>query len=80
MRGQAPFLLHEPATELVRGGCEPGNWAVRGQLLTRVSVTYAVKTFAIRYYVHKRRVRPAVLGHLEGSIDENGVLGYRLVK
>lgn len=37
-------------------------------------------TEAIREYLHRRRVRPAVLGHLEKSIDENRRLGELLAK
>ena len=37
-------------------------------------------TEAIRDYVQRRRVRPAVLGHLERSLDENQELGRLLAQ
>ena len=37
-------------------------------------------TEAIRDYVQRRRVRPAVLGHLEQSLDENQELGRLLAQ
>ena len=39
-----------------------------------------VLTDAIRDYVRKRRVRPAVMKHLEDSIRDNEELGHRLAK
>ena len=39
-----------------------------------------VLTEAIRDYVQKRRVRPAVLTHLNESMDENDELGHLLAK
>ncbi|MDH5777107.1 MAG: hypothetical protein OEZ33_02745 [Gammaproteobacteria bacterium] len=39
-----------------------------------------VLTDAIRDYVRKRRVRPAVLQHLEDSIRDNEELGHLLAK
>ena len=35
---------------------------------------------AVADYVRKRRLRPAVLSHLEDSINENEELGQRLAK
>ena len=35
---------------------------------------------AIREYVHRRRVRPVVLKHLEESLAENEELGRRLAR
>jgi hypothetical protein len=35
---------------------------------------------AVADYVRKRRLRPAVLSHLEDSISENEELGQRLAK
>jgi predicted transcriptional regulator len=35
---------------------------------------------AVADYVRKRRLRPAVLSHLEDSMSENEELGYRLAK
>ena len=35
---------------------------------------------AVADYVRKRRLRPAVLSHLEDSINENEELGHRLAK
>lgn len=37
-------------------------------------------TEAIRDYVRRRRVRPAVMDHLETSMDENEELGRRLAE
>ena len=37
-------------------------------------------TEAIRDYVHRRRVRPAVLDHLADSMDDNDELGHLLAK
>lgn len=37
-------------------------------------------TEAIRDYVRKRRLRPAVMDHLEDSIRENEELGHRLAR
>ena len=37
-------------------------------------------TGAIRDYVRKRRLRPTVLDHLEGSMAENEEFGRRLAK
>jgi len=37
-------------------------------------------TEAIREYVHRRRVRPAVLEHLERSVAKNEELGRRLAR
>lgn len=37
-------------------------------------------TEAIREFVRKRRMRPAVLEHLEASMDENEELGKRLAE
>ncbi len=37
-------------------------------------------TEAIRDYVRKRRLRPAVMSHLEDSINENKELGKLLAK
>ena len=37
-------------------------------------------TEAVADYVRKRRLRPAVLSHLEDSIDENEELGRRLAR
>jgi predicted transcriptional regulator len=37
-------------------------------------------TEAIRDYVRKRRLRPAVMDHLEDSIQDNEELGQRLAK
>jgi predicted transcriptional regulator len=37
-------------------------------------------TEAISDYVHRRRVRPAVLDHLADSMDENDELGHLLAK
>ena len=37
-------------------------------------------TEAIRDYVRKRRLRPAVLEHLEDSMQENEELGRRLAR
>ena len=37
-------------------------------------------TEAIGDYVRRRRVRPAVLGHLKDSISENEELGRRLAE
>ncbi len=37
-------------------------------------------TEAIRDYVRKKRLRPAVLSHLEDSIEENEELGKRLAQ
>ena len=37
-------------------------------------------TEAIRDYVQRRRVRPAVRGHLEQSLDENQELGRLLAQ
>lgn len=37
-------------------------------------------TEAIRDYVRKRRLRPAVMEHLEESIQENEELGRRLAR
>lgn len=39
-----------------------------------------VLTDAIRDYVRKRRVRPAVMRHLEDSIRDNEELGHLLAK
>lgn len=39
-----------------------------------------VLTDAIRDYVRKRRVRPAVMQHLEDSIRDNKELGHLLAK
>lgn len=39
-----------------------------------------VLTEAIRDYVRKRRVRPAVLQHLDDSMRENDELGHLLAK
>ena len=39
-----------------------------------------VLTEAIRDYVRKRRIRPAVLQHLEDSIRDNEALGHLLAK
>jgi predicted transcriptional regulator len=35
---------------------------------------------AVADYVRKRRLRPAVLSHLEDSMSENEELGHRLAK
>ena len=35
---------------------------------------------AVADYVRKRRLRPAVLSHLEDSMNENEELGHRLAK
>lgn len=37
-------------------------------------------TEAISDYVRKRRMRPAVMDHLEDSITENEELGHRLAR
>lgn len=37
-------------------------------------------TEAISDYVHRRRVRPAVLDHLADSMDDNDELGHLLAK
>ena len=37
-------------------------------------------TEAMRDYVRKRRLRPAVMDHLEDSIQDNEELGQRLAK
>ena len=37
-------------------------------------------TEAIREYVRRRRVRPVVLRHLDGSMDENERLGKLLAR
>ena len=37
-------------------------------------------TEAIRDYVRRRRLRPAVMDHLEDSIEENEELGRRLAR
>lgn len=37
-------------------------------------------TEAIGDYVRKRRMRPAVMEHLEDSIEDNEALGQRLAK
>lgn len=37
-------------------------------------------TEAIREYLHRRRVRPEVLRHLEDSMNENEELGRRLAR
>lgn len=37
-------------------------------------------TEAISDYVRKRRMRPAVMNHLEDSIEENDELGRRLAR
>lgn len=37
-------------------------------------------TEAIRDFVRKRRLRPAVMNHLEDSMDENEELGQRLAE
>ncbi len=37
-------------------------------------------TEAIRDYVRRRRIRPAVLDHLKDSMDENDELGRLLAK
>jgi len=37
-------------------------------------------TEAVRDYVRRRRVRPEVLKHLEGSIEDNRELGKRLAE
>jgi len=37
-------------------------------------------TEAIRDYVRRRRLRPAVMDHLEDSMDENEELGRRLAE
>jgi predicted transcriptional regulator len=37
-------------------------------------------TEAIREYIHRRRVRPEVLRHLDSSIAENEELGRRLAQ
>ncbi len=37
-------------------------------------------TEAISDYVHRRRVRPTVLGHLADSMDDNDELGHLLAK
>ena len=37
-------------------------------------------TEAIRDYVRKRRLRPAVMDHLEDSMRENEELGHRLAR
>ena len=39
-----------------------------------------VLTEAIRDYVRKRRIRPAVMQHLENSIQDNEELGHLLAK
>jgi len=39
-----------------------------------------ILTDAIKDYVHKRRVRPVVLQHLEDSIRDNEALGHLLAK
>lgn len=39
-----------------------------------------VLTEAIGEYVHRRRVRPEVLEHLEGSMDDNEELGRLLAR
>jgi len=39
-----------------------------------------VLTEAIRDYVRRRRLRPAVLAHLRGSMDENDELGHLLAR
>jgi len=35
---------------------------------------------AVADYVHKRRLRPVVLSHLEASMNENEELGQRLAR
>ena len=37
-------------------------------------------TEAIRDYVRRRQIRPAVMDHLEDSMDENEELGRRLAE
>ncbi len=37
-------------------------------------------TEAITDYLHRRRIRPAVLDHLSNSMDENEELGHLLAK
>ena len=37
-------------------------------------------TEAISDYVHRRRIRPAVLDHLADSMDDNDELGHLLAK
>jgi len=39
-----------------------------------------ILTEAISDYLHRRRIRPSVLGHLENSIQENEELGKLLAK
>ena len=69
------------ATIKISSKVEQADWKAL-QALAREShqSISGLLTEAIRDFVRKRRLRPAVMQHLEDSIEENEELGRRLAE
>jgi len=69
------------ATIKISSKVEQADWKAL-QALAREShqSISGLLTEAIRDFVRKRRLRPAVMAHLEDSIEENEELGRRLAE
>jgi len=60
---------------------EQGEWEALQSIANESQQSISgLLTEAVADYVRKRRLRPAVLSHLEDSMSENEELGYRLAK
>ena len=69
------------ATIKISSKVEPSTWSALQELARESHQSISgLLTEAIREYVRRRRLRPAVLDHLEESIAENEELGRRLAK
>ena len=69
------------ATIKIRSKVEQAHWKALQDLAKESHQSISgLLTEAISDYVRKRRLRPAVMDHLEDSIQENEELGRRLAR
>ena len=65
----------------IRSKVEESEWKALQELAKESHQSISgLLTEAISDYVRKRRLRPAVMDHLEESIQDNEELGHRLAK
>ena len=69
------------ATKKISSKVEQADWKALQDLAKESHQSISgLLTEAISDYVRKRRLRPAVMDHLEDSIQENEELGRRLAR
>ena len=73
--------VHSMASIKISSKVEQAEWKALQDLAKESHQSISgLLTEAISDYVRKRRLRPAVMDHLEESVQENEELGHRLAR